>query len=410
MPRVSRLALFVVAASAVTAFAQAPPAGVTVFEGARVIVGDARAPIENASFVVSGARFVQVGRAADVRAPAGATHVSLAGKTVMPAIIDTHTHLSQTREMLIDDLRRRAYFGVGAAQSLGQDTTDASFQVRAQTMPGVAKFFTAGRGITAPEPGRTTAPYWVTTTAEARRAVQDNAAKKVDIVKIWVDDRMGAVKKLSPELYAAVIDEAHKNRLRVIAHIYTLDDAKGTLRAGVDAFAHGVRDKDLDDEFMALVKQHPNLVLGPNMPDRGVTADIEWLRPALSAADFAALQKGNTNRPDAQAFWAIQARNLAKMNAAGVGIVVGTDGNTPYAPHFEMADMVAAGMTPMQVIAAATANGARFLKMNNTGTIESNNSADFIVLDANPLDDITNTRKISAVYLRGAAVDRSSYK
>jgi imidazolonepropionase-like amidohydrolase len=410
MPPVTRLALFVVAASAVTAFAQAPPTGVTVFEGARVIVGDTRAPIENASLVVSGARFVQVGRAADVRAPAGATHVSLAGKTVMPAIIDTHTHLSQTREMLIDDLRRRAYFGVGAAQSLGQDTTDASFQVRAQTMPGVAKFFTAGRGITAPEPGRTTAPYWVTTTAEARRAVQDNAAKKVDIVKIWVDDRMGAVKKLSPELYAAVIDEAHKNRLRVIAHVYTLDDAKGTLRAGVDAFAHGVRDKDLDDEFMALVKQHPNLVLGPNMPDRGVTADIEWLRPALSAADFAALQKGNTNRPDAQAFWAIQARNLAKMNAAGVAIVVGTDGNTPYAPHFEMADMVAAGMTPMQVIAAATANGARFLEIDNTGTIESNKSADFIVLDANPLDDITNTRKISAVYLRGAAVDRSSYK
>src|SRR3954468_10644266 len=386
MPRVTRLALFVVAASAVTAFAQAPPTGVTVFEGARVIVGDARAPIENASFLVSGARFVQVGRAADVRAPAGATHVSLAGKTVMPAIIDTHTHLSQTREMLIDDLRRRAYFGVGAAQSLGQDTTDASFQVRAQTMPGGAKFLTA------------------------RRAGQDNAAKKVDIVKIWVDDRMGAVKKLSPELYAAVIDEAHKNRLRVIAHIYTLDDAKGTLRAGVDAFAHGVRDKDLDDEFMALVKQHPNLVLGPNMPDRGVTADIEWLRPALSAADFAALQKGNTNRPDAQAFWAIQARNLAKMNAAGVRIVVGTDGNTPYAPHFEMADMVAAGMTPMQVIAAATANGARFLKIDNTGTIESNKSADFLVLDANPLDDITNTRKISAVYLRGAAVDRSSYK
>ena len=247
-----------------------------------MIVGDARAPIENASFVVNGARFVQVGRAADVRVPAGATRVNLAGKTVMPAIIDTHTHLSQTREMLIDDLRRRAYFGVGAAMSLGQDTTDASFQVRAQTMPGLARFFTAGRGITAPEPGRTTAPFWVTTTAEARKAVQDNAAKKVDIIKIWVDDRMGTVKKLSPELYSAVIDEAHKNGLRVIAHIYTLEDAKATLRAGLDAFAHGVRDKDLDDEFMALVKQHPNLVLGPNMPDRGVVADIDWLRPSLA--------------------------------------------------------------------------------------------------------------------------------
>ena len=410
MTRVRLLAAVVMASWSVGALGQAPATGVTVFEGARVIVGDTRAPIENAAVVVNGARFVQVGRAADVRVPAGATRVNLAGKTVMPAIIDTHTHLSQTREALVDDLRRRAYFGIGAAMSLGQDTTDAPFQVRAQTMPGLARFFTAGRGITAPEPGRTTAPFWVTTTAEARKAVQDNAAKKVDIIKIWVDDRMGTVKKLSPELYGAVIDEAHKNGLRVIAHIYTLEDTKAVLRAGLDALAHGVRDKDLDEEFIALVKQHPNLVLGPNMPDRGSVADIDWLRPTLTAADFETLQKGNTNRPDAQAFWGIQARNLAKMNAAGVRIVVGTDGNTPYAPHVEMADMVAAGMTPMEVIVAATSHGAQFLKMTDAGSIEPNKSADFVVLDANPLDNIANTRKISAVYLRGAAVDRSSYK
>src|SRR5215510_9770097 len=299
-----RLSLFVsssiliVAAWIVTVPAQTPASTVTIFEGARIITGDGRAPLENASFIVSGGRFTQVGSAASVRPPAGAARVSLAGKTVMPAIIDTHTHLSQTRDALLDDLRRRAYFGVGAAQSLGQDTTDVSFQVRAQTMPGLARFFTAGRGITAPEPGRTTAPYWVTTTAEARKAVQENAAKKVDIIKIWVDDRMGTVTKLSPDLYKAVIDEAHKNGLRVIAHVYTLEDAKATLRAGLDAFAHGVRDKDLDDEFMALVKQHPTLVLGPNMPDRGVVASIDWLRPSLPAAEFATLEKGNTNRPD----------------------------------------------------------------------------------------------------------------
>ena len=407
MPRLRFLVLTVVAAWSATAFGQSSP---TVFEGARVIVGDARPPLENASFVVSGGRFVQVGRAADVKVPAGATRVSLAGKTVMPAIIDTHTHLSQTREMLIDDLRRRAYFGVGAAMSLGQDTTDVAYEVRSQTTPGLARFFTAGRGITAPEPGRTTAPFWVTTTAEARKAVDENAAKKVDIIKIWVDDRMGSVKKLAPDLYTAVIDEAHKNKLRVIAHIYTLDDAKATLRAGLDAFAHGVRDKDLDEEFIGLVKQRPNLVLGPNMPDRGVVADIEWLRPALAPDAFAAVQKGNTNRPDAHAFWEIQARNLAMMSRAGVRIVVGTDGNTPYAPHIEMEDMVAAGMAPAQVITAATRNGAQFLRMTDTGTIEANKSADFIVLDANPLDNITNTRKIASVYLRGAAVDRSSYK
>ena len=409
MKRAILLIPAVAAALSVTVLSQAP-AGVTVFEGARVIIGDTRAPIENATFVVSGARFVQVGRAADVRVPAGATRVNLAGKTVMPAIIDTHTHLSQTREGLLDDLRRRAYFGVSAAMSLGQDTTDATFQVRAQTMPGLARLFTAGRGITGPEPGRTTAPYWVTTVDEARRAVRENAAKKVDIIKFWVDDRLGTVKKLPPELYAAVIDEAHKNGLRTIAHIYTLEDAKATLRAGLDAFAHGVRDKDLDEEFMSLVKQRPALVLGPNMPDRGVVADIAWLKPVLPADAFDALQKGNTNRPDAQAFWSIQGRNLAKMNAAGVKIVVGTDGNTPYAPHYEMADMVAAGMTPAQVIVAATSSGAQFLKMTDAGTIDTNKSADFIVLDANPLDDITNTRKISAVYLRGSTVDRSSYR
>lgn len=412
MHRMKLPVLAAVAALSASLLAQAP--AVTVFEGARVIVGDGRAPIENAAFVVTGDRITAVGRAGDVTIPANARRVSLAGKTVMPGILDTHVHLSQTREMLVNDLKRRAYYGVTAAQSMGQDTTDVSFQVREETrtgrIPGAGRFFTAGRGITGVEPGRTMAPHWVATPAEARAAVREEAAKKVDIIKIWVDDRMGMVKKLTPDIYSAVIDEAHKNNIRAIAHIYTLEDAKGTLRAGLDAFAHGVRDKDVDDEFMTLVRQHPNLVLGPNMPSRGVPTDLTWLRESTPAAEWDQLQTANRNNAEANAFWSIQARNLAKMNAAGVKIVVGTDGNTPYAPHIEMEDMVAAGMTPMQVITAATRNGAQFLRLTDVGTLEAGKSADFLVLDANPLDNITNTRKINAVYFRGSQIDRAPFR
>src|SRR5262245_33499517 len=311
MYRLKLFVLIAIAATFTTTLAQTQ--AVTVYEGAHVIIGDGRVPIENATIIVSGNRFTQVGRAADVKVPAGATRVNLAGKTVMPMIIDTHTHLSQTREMLISDLTRRPYYGVSAAISLGQDTTDVSFQIRAETaagkIPGADGFFTAGRGITGRETGRTMAPHWVTTAAEARAAVDEEAAKKVDIIKFWVDDRMGTVKKLTPEIYTAIIDEAHKKGMRTISHIYTLEDAKGTLRAGLDAYAHGVRDKDLDDEFMAIVKQHPNLVLGPNMPDRGVPTDLSWLRPSMPAADFEKLQAANKENAQAHDFWSIQARN-----------------------------------------------------------------------------------------------------
>ena len=378
----------------------------TVFEGARVIVGDGRV-IDNATIVVNGGKIAQVGPAAQVKAPANATRVSLTGKTVMPTIVDTHVHTSQTRDALTQDLTRRAFYGVSAAMSLGQDTEAAPFEIKAMPIPGAARFFSAGRGITAPEPGRTMAPYWITTAAEGRKAVQEQAARKVDIIKIWVDDRDGKFMKLTPELYGAVIDEAHKNKLRVTAHLFTLEDAKGLWKAGIDAFAHGVRDRDVDEEFLSMVKKRPAFVLVPNLPDRGVKTDLSWLKDSLPAPELQKLEAGNTDRPEAQKAFGIQARNLAKMSSAGVKVALGSDGNTPYAPHMEMADMVAAGMTAAQVITAATKNGAEFLRMSDSGTIEPGKSADLLVLDANPLDDITNTRKISAVYLRGVAVNRA---
>jgi imidazolonepropionase-like amidohydrolase len=378
---------------------------VTAFEGARLIVGDRRV-IENATLVVDGTKIAHAGGSADVRVPPGAARVSLAGKTVMPMLIDTHTHLGATRDAIVRDLRSRAYYGVGAALSLGTDSYEV-LDMRGQTIPGGARFLSAGRGITMSEPGRTTVPYWVSSEAEGRKAVEELAAHKVDLVKVWVDTRDGKYQKLTPELYGAIIDEAHKRGLRVTAHIFDLEDAKGLIRAGIDAFAHGVRDRDIDDELVAMLKQRPNLILTPNLPDRGVKVDLGWLRPSLPADEFAKLEAANTDRPAAQAAYGIQARNLAKLNAAGVRITLGTDGNRPWGPHEEMLDMVLAGMTPMQVIVAATRNSAEFLRIADAGTLEAGKSADFIVLDANPLDDITNSRRISAVVLRGAAVDRA---
>jgi imidazolonepropionase-like amidohydrolase len=163
----------------------------------------------------------------------------------------------------------------------------------------------------------------------------------------------------------------------------------------------------VDDEFMTLVRQHPNLVVNPNLPDRGVKTDVAWLQASLPAAEYQKVQEENVDNQRAATAYGIQSRNLAKLNAAGVKIVEGEDGNTSYGPHVEMEDMVIAGMTPMQVIVASTKTAAEFLRLNDGGTLEAGKSADLLVLDANPLDDIKNTRKISSVYLRGVAVDRS---
>ena len=396
----------VLAGLSVPATGQAP---VTAFEGARIIVGDGSPAIEKGTIVVNGATIQAVG--ANVQVPAGAQRVNLAGKTVMPMILDTHIHAPKTREQMHRDLKRRAYWGVGAAMSMGTDTTDDVFKVRdeTKTVPGTARLLTAGRGITGVEKGREPAAYWVANEKEARDAVTQNAAKRPDIIKIWVDNRDNTVPKLTPALYGAIIDQAHKQNLRVTAHIFDLEDGKGLLKANVDAFAHSVRDRDVDEEFMTLVRAKPNLVVNPNLPAMGKRWDTSWLQGRIPAEEYADVQKGAVDNPKLAEAFGIQSRNLKRLSDANVRIVLGTDGNTPWAPHQEMESMAASGMTPMQVITASTGRAAEFLRFTDTGTLQSGKSADLLILDANPLDNITNTRRINAVYHRGQMVNRSAY-
>lgn len=416
---------------------QSPEASSAIlFEGATLIAGDGSAPIQNSAFLVENARIASVGRKGDIAALAGTARVDLTGKTVMPALVDTHTHLgwaiiktgrigadTYTKDNLIDHLHRLAYYGVAATQSMGIDPGETPYEVRANPVPDAALFHTAGRGMgrTNAGPGR---PYWqpvayaIETEADGRKAVQELADKKVDWVKIWVDDRNGTVPKLTPPLYRAIIDEAHKHALRVVAHIYYLADAKELLRAGIDGFAHGVRDRDIDDEFMKLMKDRPNVFVIPNLPDIGTgLQDPAWLGETVPAAEVKRLTDAFQNRSPADAkkatdFFAVQARNLKRLSDAGARIGFGTDSSTTvgWTDHEELADMVTAGMTPAQVITAATKTSAGILKMDQLGTLAAGKSADFIVLDANPLDNIANTRKIAKVYLRGKEVDRAGLK
>jgi imidazolonepropionase-like amidohydrolase len=383
-----------------------PASDALVLAGARIITGNPQVPVEDGVLVVEGDRIVAVGPRDEIQIPGGATVVDATGQTIMPAIINTHMHLASSREELISQLEHLAFYGVGAAASLGMDGAEVTFELRERPVPGAARILSAGRGITRPEPGRSEVPYWVDTEEEARAAVRELADRQVDLVKIWVDDRGGQYEKLDAELYGPIIDEAHRHELRVTAHIFSLEDAKRLLRAGIDAFAHGIRDRDVDDELMELWGERPHVVLVPNLPDPGVARDLSWLGGTVPADRLGEMQAGAVDRPQAREGFGIQARNLVRIHGAGLPVAFGTDGSNPWAAHQEMADMVLAGMEPADVVVAATRSSAELLDLEDTGTLEAGRIADFILLDGNPLDDITNTRRIADVYLRGVRVDR----
>jgi imidazolonepropionase-like amidohydrolase len=442
-PGLAVVAALLLASGASPAHGQAR---VTVFEGARVIAGDGSEPIENGTIVVTGSRITAVGRRGEVAAPAGAARVDVTGKTVMPALIDDHVHMGYRRgtsftpdnytgENLIDMLDRYAWYGIAAVLETGTGRGDLPYRVRAEAHTG-ARYLTTGSGFGMPNAGpggpMRDSAYGVTEEAQARKYVQELAAHKADMVKIWVDDRNGTVEKLKPNLYRAIIDEAHTHNLRVMAHTTELADAKDLLRAGLDGFAHMVRDRDVDDEFLALVKARPNVFFLETLwgERRAIfTAKPAWVEdPALREAFTAesvqqlAEQLSPDPKADPQAVQrsrtmaATNLRNTARLYAAGARIGLGTDtgGVTGgqffgLGSHVELELLVTkVGLTPMQALVIGTRNSAQNLGLTDLGTLAAGKSADFIVLDANPLDDIANTRRINRVYLRGEEIPRAA--
>ena len=385
--------------------------------GARVVDGTGRAPLEAATVLVSGGRIQAVGAAAEVQVPDGATRVDVSGKTIIPGLINAHAHLDDgdpalpLQEQVLAQLRLYARYGVTAVHTLGDDGVE-SVRVRDGQARGEwldrARLYVSGPNVVA------------ASEAEARRNIDRVADLGVNIIKTRLNARPD---DMPPEVYRALIDQAHQRGLRVAAHLVDLDDAKGLLAAGVDVVAHSVRDRDVDAELVSelvrldvgyiptltrclsvfLYETTPAFFEDPFFL-RGAAAyraDMERIRdPAVQERVRNSEQARITKRMLAQAL-----RNLKRLADGGVTIAMGTDSGTQlgrwqgYFEHVELEMMVEAGMTPMQALVAATGAGARVMRLDGVGTLEPGKWADLVVLHANPLDDITNTRQIDSVWV-----------
>lgn len=420
-----------------------PPKAV-LLRDVRLIDGTGAAPQEHVSLLLRNGRIEAIGGPKMV-APTGVAVRELAGKTVMPGIMSAHSHLGllvddaepsasgYTRENVTAALNQYERFGVTTIMSLGLNR-DLVYELRAEQRAGKlggATIYTAGRGIGVPNgaPPLPAAPdqiYRPADAAEARADVDEMAKHHVDIVKVWVDRLHGKVPSMDPAIYKAVIEEAHKDGVRMAAHEYYLDDARQLVTNGVDVLAHSVRDQVVDESFIDAVKQHhvwyiPTLTVEESAfiyAQRPAFMNTAFFKdaagPKLTAKFDASgyMEKINGDPQTAQHEKDLRTDmvNLKKMFDGGVQVGFGTDsgavmGRIPgFSEHRELELMVLAGLTPMQAITAATGENAKLLRAEDRGTIAVGKRADLLVLDGDPLVDIKNTRKIFAVFHDGRPV------
>lgn len=432
--------------SAALAVASAPPASAqaraVAFVGARLIIGDQSTPIENGTLVMQGGRITAIGRAGSVAVPAGARRIASAGRTIMPALVNAHVHIgyegygswsakNYTPQNVLDHLRRQAFYGVAATQTVGSSPTEASLAFVRDQQAGrfaVASRFFFMPGMAPPNGGpdailikgtkELNAVYEVTTPAESRAAVQGMLAKGIKQVKIWVDDRRGTYPKMPPEVYNAIIDEAHRNGMLVHAHAIQMADQKAVVRAGADVLVHTVQGEPIDEELMGLLREKKpywTTVIGLGDRSEACNGDpfIDQSYPAhvleeILQKDCAPLPATAINR-ERNLF-----NNLPKYIASGARLVLGTDAGIDarhafgWADHHELSRWVQSGISPAEAIVAATSRPAALIGIPDLGTLAVGKSADFLVLTANPLEDIRNTRRIDQVYMKGVALDRAA--
>lgn len=396
----------------------------TAFTGARIIDGSGSDPIEDGVLLVREGRVAAIGTKADVEIPEGAIINDISGKTIMPGIINAHGHVGNAKgiegghysaENVIDNLRIYARYGVTTVVSLGDDRKEGvpMRYVNDSAATGRARLFIAGEVIAGKTPD------------EALAVVDSNHNMGVDFMKIRVDDNLGTSEKMSEEVYRAVINRSHELGYKIATHMYYLEDARKLLEAGSDMIAHSVRDVPVDDAFIQLIKEKrvpycPTLTREVSTFVYGDTAEFfsdpffikEYDSTIIQPLKDPARQLQVKNNRNAQIYRAQLPQamsNLKTLSDADVPIVFGTDSGVPtrfmgYFEHMEMQMMAEAGLTPMQIIVAASRDAAQYMGLEGLGTLSKGNWADFIILDADPLDDIRNAREIFEVYVGGEVV------